>query len=144
MVSISVETPAETDQRLRRLLPNVRLTILPGTYQFVESAIEDRLAVHPDAIAIVRDDAVWSQLVPSHGQTIEAFDVWRFQFPSGLDNSGFVGWLASHIKAQFGSGVIVICGSNSADGGIFDYWGAPAGKGAEIIDFIGQLSSETS
>jgi len=51
--------------------------------------------------------------------------VWRFHFPAGLDNSGFVGWLASHLKRQFGTGVVVICGQNSARGGIFDYWACP-------------------
>jgi hypothetical protein len=27
-----------------------------------------------------------------------------------VDNSGFVGWLASHLKAAIGTGVLVVCG----------------------------------
>ena len=46
-------------------------------------------------------------------------------FDPALDNSGFVGWLASHLKAVLGTGVFVVCGQNGARGGIFDYWGCP-------------------
>ncbi len=53
------------------------------------------------------------------------FAIWRFHFPQGADNSGFVGWLATHLKTRIGTGVFVICGQNSNDGGIFDYWGCP-------------------
>ena len=46
-------------------------------------------------------------------------------FPEGVDNSGFVGWVATHLKRHLGTGVFVICGQNSRRGGIFDYWGIP-------------------
>ena len=62
----------------------------------------------------MRDDKVWSQLVPCADQERELYTVFRFHFPNGLDNSGFVGWLASHLKARLGTGVFVICGQNSA------------------------------
>ncbi|MGI5346709.1 DUF6196 family protein [Streptomyces sp. CA-250714] len=45
-----------------------------------------------------------------------------FHFPAAADNSGFVGWLASELKDQLGTGVAVLCGYNSAQGGIYDYW----------------------
>jgi hypothetical protein len=48
-------------------------------------------------------------------------------FPAGLDNSGFVGWLAGRLKTELGTGVFVICGSNRDRGGIYDYWGCPIG-----------------
>jgi hypothetical protein len=83
----------------------------------------------------VRDDKVWSQLTPFAGSG-EAFTIFRFHFPSNADNSGFVGWLASLIKGRFGSGVFVTCGSNSSDGGIFDYWGVPEAIGEEVVAFV--------
>ncbi|MET3579888.1 hypothetical protein ABID19_002919 [Mesorhizobium robiniae] len=81
--------------------------------------------VNTEALALIRDDSVWSQLVKSECETPEAFVIWRFHFPPGVDNSGFVGWLATHLKQRFGTGVFVICGQNTVDGGIFDYWGCP-------------------
>ena len=56
----------------------------------------------------------------------ERFALFSFHFPPGLDNSGFVGWLATHLKRRLGTGVFVICGQNSDRGGIYDYWGCPA------------------
>lgn len=59
-----------------------------------------------------------------------------FHFPSELDNSGFVGWLAGLLKRELGTGVFVVCGQNSRRGGIYDYWGCPAqlrGGAAHVI-----------
>ncbi|MBW3567345.1 MAG: hypothetical protein KY410_05190, partial [Proteobacteria bacterium] len=78
-----------------------------------------------DALAIVRDEHVWSLLVPAQDNAVERFGLFSFHFAPGLDNSGFVGWLASHLKTVLGTGVFVVCGQNSGRGGIFDYWGVP-------------------
>ena len=91
-----------------------------------------------DALALVRDDAVWSQLSPGDGPG-ERFRIFRFHFPEGVDNSGFVGWLASRLKLEFGTGVFVICGQNSGDGGIFDYWGVPEMLGDVVTDYVRKL-----
>jgi hypothetical protein len=91
-----------------------------------------------DALALVRDDAVWSQLAPSNGPG-ERFRIFRFHFPEGIDNSGFVGWLASRLKLEFGTGVFVTCGQNSGDGGIFDYWGVPEMLGDVVTAYVSKL-----
>jgi Family of unknown function (DUF6196) len=126
MVSISQETAQETEARLRRVIRESRLVIYGDAYAFEEFPISQfNLRANPGALALVRDDAIFSQLVPATNDAEEPFILWRFHFPRGADNSGFVGWLASLLKAKLGTGVFVVCGQNSNDGGIFDYWGAP-------------------
>jgi hypothetical protein len=56
---------------------------------------------------------------------MKADALFRFHFPASIDNSGSVGWLATILKTELGTGVFVTCGSNRLDGGIFDYWGIP-------------------
>ena len=94
-----------------------------------------------DALALVRDDAVWSQLAPCGPDAPEPFALWRFHFRAGADNSGFVGWLATHLKSRFGTGVFVVCGQNSADGGIFDYWGCPWELREDVIAEVRELAA---
>jgi ribonuclease BN (tRNA processing enzyme) len=91
------------------------------------------------ALASVRDEEVWSQLIPSQDTTKELFKVISFHFPENLDNSGFVGWLASHLKQKLGTGVFVTCGQNSNRGGIFDYWGCPYSIEKNFVEEIASL-----
>ncbi len=91
---------------------------------------------------LVYPDAVWSALVPSADPERERFVLFSFHFTPGLDNSGFVGWLASHLKAQTGSGVMLVCGQNSGRGGIFDYWGAPLAVARQVLDEVRLLRGE--
>ncbi|MFD3699157.1 DUF6196 family protein [Streptomyces sp. NPDC058646] len=42
-----------------------------------------------------------------------------------MDHSGFVGRPATHLKAEPGTGVFVVCGSNRTRGGIYDHRGRP-------------------
>jgi hypothetical protein len=108
MVNISHETAEQTEHRLRRVITEARLHLYPGTYAFVEFPLDQfPAAVRGDALALVRDDNVWSQLVPSHDAQHELFGIFRFHFPAGADNSGFVGWLATHLKSRLGTGVFV-------------------------------------
>lgn len=140
MVDISHETTEQTEQRLRRVIAEARLRVYPGKYAFVEFTPDQfPAAVQADALALVRDDKVWSQLVPSHDTGKEQFGLFRFHFPAGADNSGFVGWLATHLKNRFGTGVFVTCGQNSADGGIFDYWGVPGELADDVFDEVKRL-----
>lgn len=126
MVHISSESPAETDARLRRVISSTQIRFYDEPYAFVEfPASGFPAAVDPGALALVRDEGLWSQLVPSLDPDAERFMVFRCHFPAGMDNSGFVGWLASRLKARLGTGVFVVCGQNQAQGGIFDYWGVP-------------------
>jgi endonuclease III len=92
-----------------------------------------------EALAFVKDEDVWSALVPTADPAAEQFVVFSFHFTPGLDNSGFVGWLAAHIKATVGSGVFVVCGSNAVRGGIFDYWGAPKSVAEAILKEVKNL-----
>lgn len=120
------ETAAQIHHRLTRVIAAAEVRVLKGIYAYTEypaSAFPaDRAGV---ALAFVRDDEVWSVLGPARGDEPELLGMMAFHFPPNVDNSGFVGWLASHLKATFGMGIVVVCGSNSARGGIFDYYGVP-------------------
>lgn len=141
MVDISRETADETDARLRRVICAAEVKVYEGRYAFAEFPL-DRFptAMDAEALALVRDDEVWSQLVPDAGGACQSFAIFRFHFPPGIDNSGFVGWLATHLKRRFGTGVFVVCGKNSGRGGIFDYWGCPAELAEEVIGEVRGLA----
>jgi Family of unknown function (DUF6196) len=140
MVDISNENPAQTEARLLKVIRTARLTVYTQTYAFLEFPLpEFPRKARMDALALVRDDRVWSQLVPCNDDQESLFTLFRFHFPPNADNSGFVGWLATHLKRKFGTGVFVTCGQNRADGGIFDYWGVPIAIGAEVISEVGRL-----
>jgi hypothetical protein len=132
---VSQETTEQTEVRLLEVLRQANLKLYSGTYCFEEYPRAEYV-FNPDALAIVGDDDVWSHLVPGADASKELFSVFSFHFTPGLDNSGFVGWLASKIKTQTGSGVFVVCGQNSAKGGIFDYWGCPIAVAEEIIKIV--------
>lgn len=141
MVDISLEDDEATDARLRMVTRLASLHVYPDAYSYAEFPLE-RFTIHarPDALALVRDDELWSQLVPAGDDAAQRFKIFRFHFPPGIDNSGFVGWLASHLKRRFGTGVVVICGQNSRSGGIYDYWGCPSEIGQEVTQEVMLLS----
>ncbi|RCS24589.1 hypothetical protein DUT91_09635 [Phyllobacterium salinisoli] len=140
MVNISTETPEQTQARLRRVITRCDLKVYDGTYAFDEfSHAEFAQRARQDALALVRDDEIWSQLVPCTDEGAELFAIWRFHFTEGDDNSGFVGWLANHLKETFGTGVFVVCGQNSRRAGIFDYWGCPAILGVSVLSEVREL-----
>lgn len=125
-MQVSHESADQTDARLRSVWTRSRVARLPGTYAYTEFDTPGfpRAADH-EALALVRDGDHWSQLAASRDEGAEHFVVFSIHFPAAVDNSGFVGWLATLLKARHGTGVVVICGQNSADGGIFDYWAIP-------------------
>ncbi|GAA2491135.1 hypothetical protein Ahu01nite_029380 [Winogradskya humida] len=90
-------------------------------------------------LAVVRDEDSWSWLAPADPSAGERFVVVSFHFPPELDNSGFVGWLATHLKRELGTGVFVTCGQNSTRGGIYDYWGCPAQLRTEVLQALHEL-----
>lgn len=140
MVNISHETVEDTERRLLRVITQAHVRFFPGSYTFLEfplSSFPD--AARRDALALVRDDQVWGQLVPCCDVEQELFGVFRFHFPQGADNSGFVGWLAMRLKQKFGTGVFVTCGQNRDDGGIFDYWGVPVSLASDVFAEIQTL-----
>ena len=140
MVSISHEKRQQTDARLRGVLAQAELERLPGAWCFSEEQGDREATLDPLALAAIRDGEVLSQLVPAAATSGERFCVLSFHFPPGQDNSGFVGWLAGELKHALGAGVFVICGSNRARGGIYDYWGVPEALGDEALATIARLA----
>jgi hypothetical protein len=139
---VSKETPEQTHARLVQVLAQSDFVLYDDAYAFVETPVTV-FPTHllPTALAFVRDEDVWSALIPSNNAAHERFVLFGFHFTPGLDNSGFVGWLASHLKAVVGTGVMVVCGQNSARGGIFDYWGAPLEVSEAVIAEVRRLRS---
>ncbi|MEU1663925.1 DUF6196 family protein [Streptomyces sparsogenes] len=125
MVSISYETPQETRTRLRRVLAEAAFEVLAGQWAYHEYPAGPIPQPSANALALVRDEESWSVLEPARGDEAEVFGVFAFHFPAAADNSGFVGWLASELKDHLGTGVAVLCGYNSAQGGVYDYWLVP-------------------
>jgi len=110
MVHVSHESVAETETRLLRVMKHARLKVYSDVYGFEEFPLDAFAArARSDALALVRDDVVWSQLAPSNGPG-ERF-----------------------------TGVFVTCGQNSGDGGIFDYWGVPEMLGDVVIAYVRKL-----
>jgi hypothetical protein len=140
---VSHESPEQTHARLVRVLAESQFVVSEQPHSFVEvgvSRFPEELA--STALAFVRDEDVWSALIPGSTPERETFAIFGFHFPPNLDNSGFVGWLASHLKSSVGTGVLVICGYNSQRGGVFDYWGVPSSVSARVIDEIHKLRGD--
>ena len=143
MVQISHETQEQIDIRLKKVISESDFKTYEETYTFEEFPLDQLESnVSPNAIALVRDSELWSQLVPSNDSKLELFTVFSFHFDNCSDNSGFVGWLASRLKQELGTGVFVTCGQNSKRGGIFDYWGCPVELGEQAIELIRNLIFE--
>ena len=131
---ISNETTDQTERRLLRVIAEAEFQVFERHYVFEEFPLHNFHAdISDNALAFIRDEEVWSQLVPSEDKTRELFTLIGFHFKPNMDNSGFVGWLATHLKQKLGTGVFVVCGQNSGRGGIYDYWGCPAEIGDEFI-----------
>jgi hypothetical protein len=142
MVTISREAGAQTEARLRAVFRRSAISWLPGSWSFVE---QDDAADRADWIALVRDEGQLSALCPASETTSETteerFGVFRVVLPPGADDSGFVGWLASRIKAATGSGLFVVCGQNRERGGIFDFYGVPEATVPEITAVLERLGA---
>lgn len=134
MVSISQERPVESQRRLRAVLRTTQLVHLPEAWCF------QRIVGDPPegAIATIRDVDGWCALVPATEDSGEQFGLTLSTFAPHIDNSGYVGWLATAVKQRLGSGVFVICGDNPRRGGIFDYLGYPL----EVADAVRNLIDE--
>ncbi len=140
MVRVSHETTEQMEKRLLKVIAESDFAIYKGSYTFEEFPLNDFLSsIRQDAIALVRDSEVWSQLVPSNKVSKELFKIFSFHFDDCKDNSGFVGWLASRLKTKLGTGVFVLCGYNTNRGGIFDYWGCPIELEEKVTGIINEL-----
>ena len=140
MVEISQETSNQTEKRLLKVIAQSEFKIFAGTYAFEEFPLDEfSNQARQDALALVRDNEVWSQLVPCVDSNQELFKIFSFHFENCADNSGFVGWLASHLKTELGKGVFVTCGQNSKRGGIYDYWGCPLEISEDVVSEVRKL-----
>ena len=147
-MDVTPETPEQTRKRLLRVMAHARADVLPGDYTFAEFPVTQfptHLASTPasGALALVRDEAVWSALLPASAQTPaqDRYAIVCFHFSADIPNSGFVGWLASEFKRELGTGVFVVCGHNASDGGVFDYWGIPRSVAGQAIDLVHAMQS---
>ena len=137
---ISQETVEQTQVRLLQVIAAAKLRVFDGLYCFEEHTLHPFPVMRSqEALAIVRDEHVWSLLVPAGDREAECFGLFSFHFVAGMDNSGFVGWLASHLKSVLGTGVFVVCGQDTEYGGIFDYWGVPAAVRQQAIAEVERL-----
>lgn len=138
-MDISDETREETESRLRTVIAQADFQVLPGVWFWDEHTAE----IRPDTIALVKDQDSQSQLVPvgENDTPVEPAGLFSFHFPDKMDNSGFVGWLATRIKEETGSGVFVVCGSNQQTGGIYDYWGCPIDAIDDVLSVVSDLRS---
>jgi Family of unknown function (DUF6196) len=137
---VSQESSTETEQRLLKVFRLARFELMEAPYYFLEVPVSEFHTLNPNALALVRDHSVWSQLLPcTINDDAEKFCLFSFHFVEGVDNSGFVGWLANKFKLALGTGVFVTCGQNSQEGGIFDYWGVPEHLRQETIILLDSL-----
>ncbi len=140
MVQISHETPEQTEMRLRKVISETGFKVYEGAYVFEEFPLaEFSDKANQDALCLVRDDQVWSQLVRSDDQSKELFTIFSFHFDGCADNSGFIGWLANYLKSRLGTGLFVTCGQNTNRDGIFDYWGCPLEVGEQAVSLVKEL-----
>jgi uncharacterized protein DUF6196 len=146
-VPMQSETQEQAEARLLKVIANAQFQIFEGAYTFEE--LSSGHGPKQDALACVRDGDRWNQLVPASAASSSdaLFKMFSFHFKEDLEASGFVGWLASHLKRTVGAGVIVICGKDrresaglfKASRGVFDYWGCPARMGSAVIAEIQSL-----
>ena len=82
------KTSRDAERRLLRVTTQARVRFYPRTYAFLESPLASfPAASDPQALALVRHDDVWSQLVAGQDAAEELFGLFRCHFPSGMDDS---------------------------------------------------------
>lgn len=141
MVSISQERAVESERRLRAVLHAAKVEHLEGAWSFRRF----NGGLPAGALATVKDADGWCALVPAPSRDAgEQFGLTMTTFDPGIENSGFVGWLATTIKRRLGSGVFVVCGDNPNRGGIFDYLGYPLEVADVVRELIDELRAGTS
>lgn len=143
-MDITRESQLQSQERLRSVLHAADVAWLPGHFGFTETAnFEDAVLAARKALALVRDENSWCVLAEAEEKSPEKFRVFTCHFAPDIPNSGFVGWLASEIKREVGSGVFVVCGHNRQRGGIFDYWGVPEEVAPGVQSLIEKLRIST-
>ena len=99
---VSHESVEETAQRLLQVIARAELKVYEQAYVFEEFPFGDfSRKAKPEALALVRDEHVWSQLARVEDSGGELFKTFSFHFAEGLDNSGLVGWGAGEGRVAF-------------------------------------------
>lgn len=143
-MDVTPENPEQTAARLRQVMAHARAVCMAGDYTFTEYPLHEFPAHElSNAVAFVRDEGSWSALLPATPDTAEAdrYLLVGFHFAPNIANSGFVGWLATQFKQHLGTGVFVVCGQNSRDGGVYDYWGIPRSVAVQALALLTVLGA---
>jgi ActR/RegA family two-component response regulator len=139
------ETPEQMHARLCGVIGQAQFSVLDEPYAWQPMA--RTAALSDNALAAVRDGTSWAALLPAKAAAPGAYRVFAFHFAEGSNASGFVAWLASLMKAEAGTGAMVVCGydARATDAlwqtsfGLFDYWGCPWSKGDAVIALVQRL-----
>lgn len=124
MVDVMNETPRQVHAKLCRVFSKATVCH-EGMYVWREVSEPPSGFPLDGILAYVKGQLTSSVLVPSPHHEPDRLHVTRINFTSDQDNSGFGGWLATLLKSKLGTGVAVVCGYESANGGVFDYWCIP-------------------
>jgi hypothetical protein len=144
------ESPEQMHQRLKRVITTARFEALAQPYAWV--GLGQSLQPPADALAAVRDGAVWYALNPVAPDAAGAYRILVFHFAEGSNASGFVAWLAALMKKEAGTGAMVVCGFDAratpalwqTSLGLFDYWGCPWDRGDDVVALVERLRREES
>jgi hypothetical protein len=140
------ETVEQMEGRLLGVISQSRFELLPDDYVWAPMNLGHAPA--REAIACVRDGDTWSQFIPaSSTASSQRYRVVSFYFKEGTNASGFVAWLAAHLKRSAGTGSVVICGKDRRDSpelfqtslGVFDYWCCPVAAGDKFVAVVRSL-----
>ena len=139
------ETPEQIHARLCGVIGQAQFSVLGDAYAW--QPIAHTSALSDNALAAVRDGTSWAALLPANAEAAGAYRIFAFHFAEGSNASGFVAWLASLMKAEAGTGAMVVCGydARATDAlwrtslGLFDYWGCPWAKGDAVIALVQRL-----
>lgn len=146
-MDVTPESPEETSRRLMQVMQHAHAVCMAGDYTFAEYPLNEFPALElSHALAFVRDESSWSALLPAIANTPDAnrYLLVSFHFAPDIANSGFVGWLATQFKQQLGTGVFVVCGQNSRDGGVYDYWGIPRSVAKPALELLAKLGAQVN
>src|ERR1700730_4559191 len=129
------ETPQQMHARWCAVLGQAQFSVLGDAYAW--QPIAHASALSDSALAAVRDGASWAALLPASAEAAGAYRIFAFHFAEGSNASGFVAWLASLMKAEAGTGAMVVCGydARATDAlwrgalGVVEFLGRPRAQG---------------
>jgi hypothetical protein len=143
---VTTESSEQMEARLLRVIAHSRFEVLTDDY--IWQPMTGNQPPSGNAITCVRDGDIWHEFVSaSPTSSGQRYRVVSFHFKEGIDASGFVAWLACHLKRSAGTGSVVICGKDKRDSaelfqtsqGVFDYWCCSVAAGDRFVSVIRSL-----